>query len=142
MDHYESEHPGSFFLACTFHLYLPILSSKAAWRSELMVTFQSPKRHSFFFFLIACIAVTLVNKIIQVSGAHFYNTSTVHCIVFTSPSQVSIHHNVSPVCSSTSLHPSSAGQSPQMSVSMSFSFFPSFFAQSFYFPCSPHPKSC
>ena len=32
-------------------------------------------------FLIEFVGVTLVNKIIQVSGAQFYNTSSVHCTV-------------------------------------------------------------
>ena len=41
---------------------------------------------SFMFFLfIAFLRVTLVNKIIQVSGAQFHNTSPVHCIVCAPP---------------------------------------------------------
>ena len=38
-----------------------------------------------FFFLIGFIMVTLVNKIIRVSGAQFHNTSSVHCIVCSPP---------------------------------------------------------
>ena len=48
---------------------------------------------SFFFFLfIEFIGVTLVNKIIQVSGVQFYNTSSVHCIMC-SPPQVTSPSN-------------------------------------------------
>ena len=38
-----------------------------------------------FFLFIEFIGVTLVNKITQVSGAQFYNTSPVHCIVCLPP---------------------------------------------------------
>ena len=34
-----------------------------------------------FFFLIEFIGVILVNKLIQVSGAQFYNTASEHCVV-------------------------------------------------------------
>ena len=51
---------------------------------------------SVFVFLMEFIGVTSVNKIIQVSGVQFYNTSSVYYIVFTTPSQVSFHHHLSP----------------------------------------------
>ena len=54
--------------------------------------------HSIYFFLIEFIGVTLVNKIIQVSGAWFYNTSSVHWLVC-SPSQVrSLPITIYPPC--------------------------------------------
>ena len=54
----------------------------------------SPSRHcrsELEGFFIECIQVTLVNKIMQVSGAQFYNTSSVYCIVC----PVSVHHHLS-----------------------------------------------
>ena len=39
----------------------------------------------FYDFLIEFIGVTLVNKIIQVSEAQVYNTSSVHCTVCSPP---------------------------------------------------------
>ena len=42
------------------------------------------------------IGVTLVNKIIQVLGAQFYSTSSVHCIVHFPPQVISVHHHLSP----------------------------------------------
>ena len=39
----------------------------------------------FFRFLIEFFGVTLVNQIIQVSGVQFYNISSIHCIVCSSP---------------------------------------------------------
>ena len=38
-----------------------------------------------FFLFIGFIGVKLLNKIIQVSGAQFHNTSSVYCIVFHHP---------------------------------------------------------
>ena len=53
-----------------------------------------PLERPYKFFFIEFIGVTLVNKIIQVSGAQFHNASCVQCIVFNPPSQVSFHHHL------------------------------------------------
>ena len=49
--------------------------------------------------------MTLVNKITQVLGVRFYDTPSVYCIVFTTGSQVSFSHRLSPMVSSTSPYP-------------------------------------
>lgn len=49
---------------------------------------------SFSFFLIKSIGLTLVNKLIQVSRAHFYDASSAYCVVCASPqvkSSVTLH---------------------------------------------------
>lgn len=74
------------------------------------------------------IGVMLVNTITQVSGAQLHNTF-VHCIEFTTPSQVCAH------CHLFSLYPSLSTSVPSaittlLSVSMSFFLF---------FTQSPHP---
>ena len=58
-----------------------------------------------FFLFIEFIGVTLANKIIQASGAQFYNTSSVYCAVC-SPSQVKSPSITiyPPIPFSTSLH--------------------------------------
>ena len=45
--------------------------------------------------MVGFIGMTLVNKITQVSGAQFHNTSSAHCTVC-SPPHVSICHHLSP----------------------------------------------
>ena len=58
------------------------------WKAGIFFTrqFQLLFFSSHFFFLfIEFIGVTLVNKIIQVSGTRFHNTSSVHCIVCSPP---------------------------------------------------------
>ena len=57
--------------------------------------------HDHFLIFIDFIGVTLVKKIMQVSGAQFYNTSCVHCIMC-SPPQVRSLSALSPTASSTS----------------------------------------
>lgn len=42
-------------------------------------------QHYFFLFLIKCIGMTLVNKMLQVSSVHFYDPSPVCCIVCPPP---------------------------------------------------------
>ena len=49
-----------------------------------------------FYFFIEFIGVTLLNKITEVSDIQFHNTSSVYC-VFTTPSQASFHHHLSPL---------------------------------------------
>ena len=56
------------------------------------------------FLFIEFIGVTLVNKIIQVSGAQFYNTSSVHCIVCSSPQVKSPSFNIYPSYTLLHLH--------------------------------------
>ena len=67
-----------------------------------------------FFLFIECIGVILVNKIIQVSGAQFYNTSFVHCMVCSSPQ---VHHHLFP------LYPFLPSTTITTLLSMSMSFF-------------------
>lgn len=45
--------------------------------------------HCFFVFKLNLLGVTLVNKIMKVSGVQFYNYPSAHC-VFTTPSQVAL----------------------------------------------------
>ena len=55
---------------------------------------------------IEFIGVTLVNKIIQVSDAQFYNTSAVHCIVCSPPEVMSLSITTDPpIPSSAYPHP-------------------------------------
>ena len=54
------------------------------------------KMFIYHFPFIEFIEVTLVNKIIQVLGAQFYSTSSVHCIVHFPPQVISVHHHLSP----------------------------------------------
>ena len=59
---------------------------------------EASKTYFFFLYILICIiGVTLVNKIIYVSGVQFCHTSSVdwYC-AFTAPGQVSFHHRLSP----------------------------------------------
>ena len=51
----------------------------------------------YFFLFFLNFWVTLVNKIIQVSGTQFYSTSSIYRIVFITPSQVFLNHHLSPL---------------------------------------------
>ena len=51
---------------------------------------------NFLSFFIEFIGATLVNKIIQVSGAQFYNTSSVHCVVCSPPKVKSLSSTIHP----------------------------------------------
>ena len=60
----------------------------------------------FKFIFIEFIGVTLVNKILQVSGVQFYNTSPVYCTVCSPPHLKSASITIyPPLPSPTSLHP-------------------------------------
>ena len=72
----------------------------------------------YVFIFIEFIGVTLVNRIIQVSGVRFYNIS-LYC-VFTTTSQVSSHHHLSLF---TSLLPQSITTLLSMPMSSFFLFF-------------------
>ena len=50
---------------------------------------------SVFTIFIDFIGMTLVNKIIQVSCVQFYSISSIYCILFTTPCQISFHHHLS-----------------------------------------------
>lgn len=52
-------------------------------------------RFILFFFLSEFIAVTLVNKVIQVSGARFNDMSSVHCAVGSAPQVKSLSVTIS-----------------------------------------------
>ena len=80
----------------------------------------------------------LGKKIIQVSGAQFYNTSSVHCIVCSSQVSVSPSPFISPT-----LHPLPLAISTLVSVSMSsfpVFFFFLFFSQSIHPAAFPTPS--
>ena len=47
-------------------------------------------------FFIEFIGVSLVNTIIYISGVQLHETSSVYCMVLSTPSQVSFHHHLSP----------------------------------------------
>ena len=85
-----------------------------------------------FFLFIKFIVIILVNKIIQILGAQFYNISSVHCIVCPPP-EVTVHHHFSP---HTLLHlllfPPSPQQSLHCCLCPQICLFFSFFSQSFY----------
>ena len=82
-----------------------------------------------FFLCCEFIEVTLVNKVIQVSGAQFNNTSSVHCVVYSPPLLKSPSTTIYPM---HTLCPSPPTITMLLSVFMSFSLF---FAQS----SSQHP---
>ena len=67
------------------------------------------------FYFIECMGVTLVNKIIQVSGVQFYDTSSVCCVVFSTPVKSP------PIPSSTCPAPFPFVTTRPLSVSVSFS---------------------
>ena len=59
----------------------------------------------YIFLFTEFIRVTLVNKIISVLGAEFHSTSSLYCVVYSSPSsQVPIHHHLSIYPPFTLLH--------------------------------------
>ena len=97
------------------------VSSLLIWTQKELLIFHSVQ---LFFsplqlFLVEFIGVTLVNKILYVSSVQFYNIKSVCCIsiVFTTQSQVSFCHHLSPitVCSAFSLlGKSGKSQAPYM----------------------------
>ena len=92
-----------------------------------------------FYFLIEFMGVTLVNKIRQLSGAHFHNTSSVHCIVCSPPQVKSPTITIYPP--HTLLHlPSTLGNHHTAVRVHEFLFFLKFFAQSLH-PLPSHPIS-
>ena len=87
--------------------------------------------------------MTLVNKIIQVSGAQLYNTSSVHCVVC-SPPQVRLL-SITIYLPYTLLHLLHPHFPPPiltlLFVSMSFCFFPQSFLCLHFYPYRLHPPS-
>ena len=83
---------------------LPGLKPSTVPQSTRQVLQRQPERDCwtisplklFVYLFIEFIRVTLVNESIQVSGAQFYNTSSVYCIVCSHPKVVSFHHHLSP----------------------------------------------
>ncbi|KAF6125190.1 hypothetical protein HJG60_009715 [Phyllostomus discolor] len=97
---------------------------KNKWRKKLCSLaffFLCMPPHFMFFLFIEFIGVTLVNKMIQVSGAQFHSTSSVHCVVCSPPQvrspSITIHP---PKLSSTSPWPPSPWQSPRLSMNSFF----------------------
>ena len=82
----------------------------AIWKQHLIA------RNTYIFLFIEFIGVTLVNGIIQISGAQFHKTSSVHC-VFITLSRLS--STICPLCTLLHSPPHPFWQSPQLSVSMS-----------------------
>ena len=85
---------------------------------------------------ITFIAMTLVNKIIQVTSVQCYNTLTVYCTVFTTQSQVSFYHHVFELLYpflSHSHHPFPLVTTTLLSVSMCFVCFSCLFICCFQF---------
>lgn len=57
------------------------------------------ERVSFFFFLLNLWGRGDINKILQILSVQLHNTSSVYCIVLTTPSQASSrHHGFNPFC--------------------------------------------
>ena len=96
----------------------PLIHSKhsihcATPARALHFLFQIALYQCHFPLFIKFIQVTLVNKIIEVSGVQFYNTSSEHCIMCLPPQVKSpCIPMYPPIPSSTLLHPSPSQQSP------------------------------
>lgn len=79
----------------------------------------SPPPRSLFLF-IEFTGVALVNTIIQVSGAQFYRTSSVQCVVCSPPQVQSPSINTGPPSPSSTSPPPSLWHSPQCPLSLRF----------------------
>ena len=97
-----------------------------------------------FSLLIEFVGVTMVNKIIQVSGAQFYNSSSVPCIVCLPPQVKSPSVTIYPLCTLIPL-PSHSPLTVNQLWSITTNSFSFFFLFSCIFcsipPCSPQTST-
>ena len=83
---------------------------------------------------IEFVGVTFVNELLQVSRVHFCNTSSVYCVVFVTPSQVS---SPSPLIPLYSLPPPRTPLSSGNHLTVVFEYFFSFLLNPFTFSTQP-----
>ena len=132
--------PKYFHLARSSLPYIAISMKKTILDFSIRVFFPLKKMYLFIF--SEFIGVTLVNKIMQVSGVQSSNMSSIYCIVCSPPQiKVSFHHHLSPLYSFCLLHPpfplviTTLLSVQEVIFCLCFCLIPSLFS-----PCSlPHP---
>ena len=143
---YTSQGSVSFLIQCLSHCssHSVCFSLQALYSFLFLLRIFFGKFCISFPLFIELIVVTLGNKIIQVSGAQFYNTSFVHCIMHSPPKVKSLFIIIYPCIYphmpfSTYSAPFSMAITTLLSISMSFLPLFFLFCSIPLFPQGPQP---